>query len=746
MKLTYNEETKKFEFRCRYEEKSIPKSNGFRWDGVRMVWYADLENAVKLEQYYEGGKIPQNLLKEPSPFLTFKDNYYIFNCSFKQKDAAKSGGFWWHRDLQKWVTKDVEVAHKAKNYASGNVLQKIEEGYAEKIKNIEDSRKVSADIEIPSNNGLEYLPFQKAGIAYSLGKENVIIADEMGLGKTIQAIGVYNASDAKSMLVVCPAFLKKNWEREIKKWNVKGTSVAYSNGDFPNTDIVIVNYNVMEKFSSEIRKREWDILVLDEAHYVKNYKAKRTLYTLGGKVTKTVEENGHSVRKDIQITPIPCKRKIFLTGTPMLNKPVELWSLINSLDPKTWNNWYSYVKRYCDAHRGKWGWEVDGASNLDELQKKLRSSFLIRRLKKDVLSELPPKRRQIIEIAADNGLGSVLKREQSLYSKFNENLENLYVAVEISKASENKDDYFDAVSALKGGYSALFSEMAKLRLEMGLAVVPYVVEELSSIIDSGEKVVCFTHHIEVAEKIYDGLKAVKGANYDGVVVHGKKTDKQRDEAIERFQRDAFCNFFVGTRGAAGVGITLTASSNVVHAEWDWVPANISQADDRCHRIGQVNSVLVKHIVIEGSLGAYMAERVVEKQQIIDATLDNSIVLDDTPILVPPTVISRKESVGVCEVSNDRLDTLEKLFSENSQYITVVSNSLNQVANLCDNAVTKDSVGFNKVDYRIGKALSSEGLYKFPRRAAYAYELVYKYKRQLSSDLVSVLDEIKDKVK
>ena len=121
-------------------------------------------------------------------------------------------------------------------------------------------------------------------------------------------------------------------------------------------------------------------------------------------------------------------------------------------------------------------------------------------------------------------------------------------------------------------------------------------------------------------------------------------------------------------------------------------------------------------------------------------------MDDTPILVPPTVISRKESVGICEVSNDRLDILEKLFSENSQYITAVSNSLNQIANLCDNAVVKDNVGFNKVDYRIGKSLASDGLYKFPRRAAYAYELVYKYKRQLSSDLVSVLDEIKNKVK
>jgi SWI/SNF-related matrix-associated actin-dependent regulator 1 of chromatin subfamily A len=174
-----------------------------------------------------------------------------------------------------------------------------------------------------------------------------------------------------------------NWLREWEKWDTLGRKAeVVRNGkqEFPKTDVVIINYDILTKF--DLLFREWDLLILDEAHYCKNNKAARTKAIFGGKGQK----------------PIKAKRRIILTGTPILNKPIEAYTILKSIAPDQFGNWKYYTDRYCDAKHDGWGVDVSGASNLGELQERLRSTCMVRRLKKDVLTELPAKRRQLIEI------------------------------------------------------------------------------------------------------------------------------------------------------------------------------------------------------------------------------------------------------------------------------------------------------------------------------------------------------------
>ena len=254
------------------------------------------------------------------------------------------------------------------------------------------SHATDAEVEIPVPDGLAYLPYQRGGIAFALDRlragKGTLIGDEMGLGKTIQAIGVING-DAKihRVLVICPATAKINWYRELRKWLTRKLSVGIADpGVFPTTDVVVINFDILHKFPKWM-EFFWDLVVVDEAHYLRNPNARRTQIVVGYTPTKKMQKKGEKI-----VPPMNARRKLCLTGTPIPNKPVELWPLLNWLDKDTWGNFWRYAKRYCDARQNGFGYDFDGASNLDELKRELRSSVMVRRLKADVLTELPPKR------------------------------------------------------------------------------------------------------------------------------------------------------------------------------------------------------------------------------------------------------------------------------------------------------------------------------------------------------------------
>jgi SWI/SNF-related matrix-associated actin-dependent regulator 1 of chromatin subfamily A len=489
------------------------------------------------------------------------------------------------------------------------------------------SRATDADIDLPEPQGLAYMPFQRAGIAFAIAHPNVLIADEMGLGKTIQAIGVVNA-DTSIRTVVCivPASLKINWKREIEKWSTRQTSVVIGNGTvyewnqmFANVanDVVqwlVVNYDVIDRWRDVIDAISLDALILDEVHYVKTPKAKRTIAVLGR--WDRIE--------DKRVRPIKARRRLALTGTPILNRPVELWGIAHALAPQTFNSWRSYVYRYCDAQDTRFGFDVSGASNLDELQDRLRSTIMVRRLKADVLTELPAKRRAIVELPAGTA-APVIDAEAKAYELFQSRLAGLRAAVAAAEATEDREGYAEAVEALQKGQAIEFANISEQRHQVALAKVPAVIAHLTDQLESG-KVICFAHHLDVVAAIHDAFPG-------SVVITGQTSMDKRQAAVDAFQGDPNCRLIIGNIRAMGVGLTLTASSHVVFAELDWTPANLSQAEDRAHRIGQRDSVLVQHLVLEGSLDASMARMLIAKQEVIDAALDTGTapVIETAPI-------------------------------------------------------------------------------------------------------------------
>lgn len=446
--------------------------------------------------------------------------------------------------------------------------------------------------------GLQYLPYQEDGIKFASERDDSLIADEMGLGKTVQSIGVINQSpDARSILIVCPKSLKANWRNEFLKWDVKGLTVDYNRNTkaLPDTDVVILNYDVVNKLRKQIDSRHWDVLIADECHYIKNQKSTRTKTLLG-------HGNKPGVEAD---------RRIFMTGTPIMNRPSELWTLVRALDPTgLGNGWMRFHQRYCNAYKGRWGWDTTGASNLDELNQKLNSSFMIRRLKSEVLTQLPSKTRQVIALPP-NGSSSLIDAEWQAFRDHEEIKAELKEAVQLAGTDESVQE---RVEQLKTHYKVAFSEMAQARKTVAIAKVPHVVEHTRNALEQGS-IVLFAHHLEVIRRIVDELKDVP----TGLII-GDTPVSRRQEIVQEFQSGKLKLIIAGLRAAAE-GITLTASSHVIFAELDWTPARMSQAEDRVHRIGQEKPVLIQHLVMDASLDANIADKLIEKQIIADRALN-----------------------------------------------------------------------------------------------------------------------------
>lgn len=639
------------------------------------------------------------------------------------KDALKGAGIGWSKNLSGcW-----EVCW----------WQPIpQEEIANEQAAIERSKATDAQVDPPRPAGLDYLPYQRAGISFSLeayraGKIGVLIADEMGLGKTIQAIGIINADKRiRRVLVICPNTLKLNWGREIKKWNTTGLTVGIAHSKcIPSTDVVVINYDICYKWREKLQGFYWDMVIADECHKLKNPKSQRARAIFGYKPTKKEQDAGEPMSSGI-----PTKRKAGLSGTPIVNRPAELFPIINWLDPEAWPSFWKYAHRYCGAKSNGWGYDFSGASNLDELQRKLRSTIMVRRLKKDVLKELPAKRRQIIELPAD-GLEGLVTEQNAIAERFEDQLTTLKARVELSKASEDPNDYAAAVAALKEGAKASFEAGAKAAHDVALAKVPLVTAHIQEALeDNDSKIILFAHHLDVIAAYMAALK-----EYNPVKVTGEITVEQRQKAVDAFQTDPDCRLFIGGIQAANAGITLTASSHEVFAELDWVPGIMSQCEDRAHRIGQTDSVLVQHLVLEGSIDARKAETLVKKQAVIDSALDRETVapqagvtlktiaaLEATEPAVPTK--TRGVSITVAEIA-------EKALTLTPDQIKAIHQGLQMLATMCDGARQIDRMGFNKIDSAIGKSLAFANRLT-PKQAALGQKLVRKYQGQLNPDLVT----------
>lgn len=459
------------------------------------------------------------------------------------------------------------------------------------------SRAEDSSFHVPTPPGKELRGYQRAGVCYAVSCHRsgvgCLIGDEMGLGKTSQAIGFINAQEwVERVLIVCPKSLKRNWYLELRSWLTRELSIGIQEPGMPwagnEHAIVVCNFDIIGRYP-EAQETLWDLRVVDEAHYLSSKSAKRTKVTLATQA----------------------RMKLHLTGTAAENgKHAELWTLISDLDPERWDpkkGWWSYGHRYCGPRQIKvkiWDKKLgkkverkittfDGSTNAKELQQILRSTIMIRRRKEDVLKELPEVVQQIIELPAD-GVKELIRKEQTA----------------VAKSFEAHAD------AMPEGEVASFETMSIQRLELGLAKVPLAIEFVDDVLaeDPQRKVIVFGHHEAVMQQF-------KAHWPKAAMIIGSTPWGQRQAQVERFQTNPECRVILGN-DAMKEGLNLQAAEQVIFAEGSWVPGNLAQKIARAARMGQTKSVLVTHLVWEGSLDSRMIRRTVQKMGKINRVLDD----------------------------------------------------------------------------------------------------------------------------
>lgn len=457
--------------------------------------------------------------------------------------------------------------------------------------------------------------YQQDGVLFIEKKNgNALVADDMGLGKTIQSISYLyrNRKKALPAIIVCPSSLKDNWAAEIKKWT-KMDSLILSGRKAKTIKtrkkIIIINYDVVHDWKDELLKFPYKTLILDEGHYVKNPKTKRS--------------------KGVDFLNQHAKHTIILTGTPIENKPVELYNLIRLIRPKLFPKYWDFVQRYCDAKRNGFGWDFTGTSNAQELHKLLTRTIMIRRLKKDVLKDLPPKRlckivmpidnRKLYEQAENNFITYISNKVRNDVQELNKVVESLEIAdkelLEKAKISDTQirklqRDKLESISR-----APALIQMEHLKQLSVEGKMNGIIEWIQLFLESGEKLILFATHKFVIKRLQEEFGDIS------VTIDGSTPSGKRQKIVEQFQKDKKTKLFIGNMKAAGVGITLTAASNVAFIEYPWNPSELEQAEDRAHRITQKKKVTVYHLVGKDTIEERIIGLIEEKKKVIEAIID-----------------------------------------------------------------------------------------------------------------------------
>ena len=417
------------------------------------------------------------------------------------------------------------------------------------------------------------LQHQKEAIEKLAGSRRFILADDMGLGKTTCTIIAALETGSKKILIICPASLKINWQREIENYSDRPVFISEGKKFSTESDFVIVNYDILKNFhdtkekdNSLLNQSNFDLVILDEAHMISNPQAQRT---------KIIN---HFVKN--------IKRVWLLTGTPMTSRPMNYYNLLNIIESPVAQNWMAYAIRYCQGYQFMAGrrkvWNVTGASNLEELRDRT-SKQILRRLKEDVL-DLP-----------DKIISPVYLR---LKSKEYEELMGEYY------------DWYDKNPDEASSLTVQFSKLMKVRKVISNEKTKQTIEIVENIIEQGKKVIVFTNFTESLQTIYSHFEK------QAVYLDGSCSKPHRQKAVDEFQDNEKIKVFVGNIKAAGVGLTLTSAEVVIMNDLSFVPAEHSQAEDRAYRYGQKNNVLVYYPLYENTIEGAIYDILNRKKQII----------------------------------------------------------------------------------------------------------------------------------
>lgn len=456
---------------------------------------------------------------------------------------------------------------------------------------------LDVDIDL-SHMKIEPYPYQKVGISFLNKVEGIgMIGDSMGLGKTLQSIGYVSLNNLHTV-VVCPASLKYPWKKEVERFTDK-TAVVLTEFEPEDlspknklADFVIINYEQLQKYEKYLTKAKFDCVILDESQYIMNLQAKRT----------------KSVFKFFK----KCKHRICVSGTPIKNRPLEFYAQLKFLRPDLFSNKMKFALRYCDAKETPFGWDMRGASNLDELNRKI-APFYIRRLKNEVLKELPPKTVTVLDLE----MGVTEKQE---YAKVQREFDRLMA----DNWSQYGSSYADR--RIDGAHLAKLMELKQFCSKIKVAKV---IEFVKEFIDSSDnrKIIVFSQFIATQKALRDAFPG------NSVSLLGEDSAEKRQEAVEKFQNDPNIRVFVGSTIAAGVGLTLTAADTVVFADLMWSPADHEQAADRVHRISQENPVFIYYLVYKDSIESMIWHVVGHKLSVLSQTLDGKEIKDIQPDVV-----------------------------------------------------------------------------------------------------------------
>jgi SWI/SNF-related matrix-associated actin-dependent regulator 1 of chromatin subfamily A len=567
---------------------------------------ASLESkAMTLLEGYEGGNNYIIELKRKSQvnrrfYPTRSQAEYIINNHDKQPKVAKKWVILDAYFAQKladdklmteipekiWVEKLLSDKEKA-FHIWGKVTENepLHDFWLPKAAVIKDNTVKNVVINYDKYSHRPPLEHQKEAIQKLVENKKFILADDMGLGKTTSTIIASLESGAKKVLIICPATLKINWKREIENYSDKSVYIAEGKNFSTEADFVIINYDIIKNFhdtkkkgDSQILDANFDLVVVDEAHYIKNATAQRT--KLINDLVKKVD------------------RLWLLTGTPMTSRPIDYFNLLSLIESPVAKNWMAYAIRYCQGYQfnvgGRKVWNVMGASNLEELRDRT-SGLTLRRLKENVL-DLP-----------DKIITPVYLR---LKSKMYEEIMGEYY------------DWYDKNPEESKSLTVQFTKLTKIRQVIADEKISQTIELAENIVEQGKKVIIFCNFTDSLNKICEhfGKAAVK--------VDGSMSKPERQHSVDSFQENDKIKVFVGNIKAAGVGITLTAAEAVIMNDLSFLPSDHAQAEDRAYRYGQKNNVLVYYPIFENTIEGIIYDILNNKKQVIATVMgDNQNTAD-----------------------------------------------------------------------------------------------------------------------
>ncbi|XP_037552641.1 DNA annealing helicase and endonuclease ZRANB3 [Nematolebias whitei] len=440
------------------------------------------------------------------------------------------------------------------------------------------------------------MPFQREGVEFALSRNGrCMIADEMGLGKTVQAIAVaYTYRQEWPLLVVVPSSLKYPWIEELERWIPElqpgDINLVENKSDtmrIGSSQVTILGYGLLTTDArllvEALSRQQFSVVVVDESHYLKSRNAART------KILVPLVQSA--------------KRALLLTGTPALGRPEELFMQIDALYPKRFGTWTDYAKKYCNAHYRYFGarrqWDCRGASNLEELHQKL-SQIMTRRLKADVLSQLPPKVRQRIPFDLPR---EAAKEASASFAEWER----------LMKGQRS------GVLATDNPFTEVMSLVTQMYKQTAIAKAGAVKDYIKMMLEAEQlKFLVFAHHLTMLQACTEAVIEAK-AGY--IRIDGSVPSSERIQLVHKFQSDPETRVAILSIQAAGQGLTFTAASHVVFAELYWNPGQIKQAEDRAHRIGQTSSVNVHYLIAKGTFDTVMWSMLNRKETVTGSTLN-----------------------------------------------------------------------------------------------------------------------------